>query len=107
MTFADNPYNRRQLVMMRRSIEEFRTGSMGLGQLIVNLEGLFFCIESPDPYWSEQFQVSWATLEEVYAAMIHRRTKLDAEAEALVGQSTDELLTLVEHALGAKESGDE
>lgn len=104
MTFIDNPYNRRQFLVMRRFIEEFKAGSMGLGQLIINLESLFASIKSPEPQWSGKFQVLWAKLEEEYAVMIHHhRTSLDPEAEALVDRSANELLALVDQALGSRE----
>ena len=62
---------------------------------------------SPDPQWSEQFQLGWATLEEVNAVLLHQgRKPVNDEAEALVRNTTDELLALVRMALAsASESG--
>jgi hypothetical protein len=102
MNFANSSYNRRQLVLMERVIQEFEERSRSLWQLVQDLEALFACLQSPDPQWSEQFQLGWATLEEVNAVLLHQGGRVaNEETEALVRITADELLAIVKTALAS------
>ncbi|WP_146001004.1 hypothetical protein [Chimaeribacter californicus] len=65
-------YDQWQINLMKEMLISFDIGEISLKKLIDNLEGLFFCLQSVDEEWRDEFHEYWFVLEKIYAVSLFR-----------------------------------
>ena len=103
MTDSDRDYNKRQLSLMQRRLEQYQAGAIKLRQLIDDLEGLNSALRNPTDEWLSEFEPAWGALEDVYAAMLAEgRSALSEDVDIpLVDKSVSRLSALIQSKLVA------
>jgi len=104
MADSDRDYNRRQLSLMQRRLEQYQAGAIKLSQLINDLEGLNSALLNPSEEWLSEFEPAWGALEDVYAAMLAegRRTLSEGVDLPLIEKSIFRLSSLIQSQLAAE-----
>ncbi|WP_342322976.1 hypothetical protein AAEY27_00250 [Kosakonia sp. BYX6] len=74
-----NEYDQRQLSLMEEMLCSYSSGKITLKQLIDNLEGLLFFLQSVDVEWKNDFHEHWFVLEQVYAVALFRNESIDPD----------------------------
>lgn len=69
---------------MLQAISDYRSNSLGLRQLISNLEGLHKLLEDASENWDSSFYQFWMPLEEVYAVALDRSKGANDEDSGIV-----------------------
>jgi hypothetical protein len=73
--FSENPHNQRQIRLMENEIDKFMRGDGSLGNLVKQLKGLFWALQSPDDNWRDNFLSEWGALETTNALDLDRRER--------------------------------
>ncbi|WP_297119869.1 hypothetical protein [uncultured Enterobacter sp.] len=67
-----NEYDRRQLSLMKETLNSYLTNKISFKKLIDNLEGLLYILQDIDIAWKNEFHEQWFVLEQVYAVALFR-----------------------------------
>jgi hypothetical protein len=91
----DETYNQRQYERMLQTIEAYEKGSITLGRLAINLEGLIQALENISNEQRHILLTHWGTLEDVHSIALDRSTMQRHEED-------DRLITAALTALKAE-----
>ncbi len=67
-----NEYDKRQLSLMKETLNSYLTNKISLKKLIDDLEGLLYILEDIDIDWKNEFHEQWFVLEQVFAVALFR-----------------------------------
>ncbi|OGT04882.1 MAG: hypothetical protein A2Z65_12955 [Gallionellales bacterium RIFCSPLOWO2_02_58_13] len=81
---------------MLQAIDDYQSKSLGISQLISDLEGLHNFLDHPDENWINNFYQYWMPLEEIYAVALDRKqSEFDEHSQTIIGQSLGKLKELI------------
>lgn len=89
----------RQLRLMLDRIDKFRSGHLGIGSVISDLEGLLYALELADEEWRNEFIDGWADLEIPYAGALNRQEDVPTAQDRTVKDGLSRIVALVEARL--------
>lgn len=93
---STDEYNLRQYLLMLRTLQLYKDGSISFGHLISNLSALLGALKEPKEYWVEKFQSLWGKLEDTYAVMLDEgRTQFNDFDRQLVERALSDLEPLI------------
>ena len=100
MTNDDQEREARQLRLMRERIASFRAGSISLGPVIADLEGLVNALTVTPYEWRDRFVEEWSVLEIAYAVALDRESPSpSASTDPHVREALDALDALIDEQL--------
>jgi hypothetical protein len=97
----DAERERRQLDLMSDRLARFRSGTLGIGALINDLEALRYELQSVDDAWIDRFIDAWGDLEIPYAVALDRLDPIPTFADSTVKDGVRELEQLIAEARSA------
>jgi hypothetical protein len=80
-------------------LARFRSGELGIGQVIGDLEALLCELNSVDDAWVTRFREAWSDLEIPYAVALDRLDPIPTIADPTVAEGVDAIERLVADAL--------
>jgi hypothetical protein len=97
---VDHDLERRHLQQMQLSLGSYPASVSSLGRMVAELEALYALLGGRDDTWKKRFYEQWASLEEVFAVALDRKTEtLDEEGDRIVCAAISELRVIVDEAL--------
>src|SRR5262245_9554785 len=95
-----NDYDRKQIELMKKTIELYEERLISLGKLVDTLEGLYSASKSLNPQWKSIFFEKWIDLECVFAAAINKKPEKLEEIEIKILKSAiSDINNLIDQAL--------
>lgn len=96
-------YNLRQYRLMLARLGQYRAGSVGLAQLVNDLEALGAALDSPTEPWLAEFEPAWGMLEDVYASLLAEgRTAPGEPEQRVIERALARLTSLIESEVTRK-----
>lgn len=89
----------RQLRLMLDRIDKFRSGHLGIGPVISDLEALLYELQLADEPWRNEFIGGWSDLEIPYAVALDRQQEIPTAQDSTVKEGVDRIVALVEARL--------
>ncbi len=89
----------RQFVLMKRSLQSFSAGRIGLDALVSGLLNLRDTIEVVDPEWEHEFTQEVATLDSADQTTPEQRAALGGSFVRIVNEAVTHLDQLVEQSI--------
>jgi len=91
-----SPFDARQLSRMCQTVADYRAGSIQIGTVISNFDGLLKAMEDVSPEWKDSVQAEINVLDLVWAAALDQKRKQWSEQDRDLIEKT---LTLLERLL--------
>ncbi|HEY7468550.1 MAG TPA: hypothetical protein VIC07_03320 [Acidimicrobiia bacterium] len=89
----------RQLQLMLDRIDRFRSGHLGIGPVISDLEALLYELQLADEPWRSEFIEGWSDLEIPYAVALDRQQEIPTVQDSTVKEGINRIVALVEARL--------
>jgi len=89
----------RQLRLMLDRIDKFRSGHLGIGPVISDLEALYSELQLADEPRRIEFIEGWSDWEIPYAVALDRRQEIPTAQDWTVKEGVDRIVSLVEARL--------
>lgn len=89
-------FDKRQLLLMEKKIDDYLSGNLLLSYLINDLEALLDVLENIDVQWKEKFKGFWWDLEQIYAFTVDKhQVRLSSDDENNINESLKQMNILI------------
>ncbi len=95
-----NDFDKRQLILMLQTINNYKSDKVGISRVINNIGGLLNVLEDFDLNWKEKVRSYWFDLEIEYSVALSKGiTNFDTESQNTIRNAIEEIAKLVESKL--------